>query len=226
MMLFFTVAVVHLVALMSPGPDFFFVSQTAAKQARRDAFGDVWGGVLGIVLGIALWAAIALLGLHLLLQQMAWLHEGIVIVGGLYLCWLGWQMLWPTLRGVFLKRASASPMEIISEERLAPAAIPVSAGSFKTFLRGLFVNLSNPKALVYFGSVFSLFVGSNVGSGARWGIFLLVVIESLLWFGFVATVFALPPVRRFYQRAALWIDRVAGCLFIGFGVRLIFSGSE
>ncbi|MCL2309282.1 MAG: homoserine/threonine efflux transporter [Proteobacteria bacterium] len=214
MILFLTVAVVHLVALMSPGPDFFFVSQTAARLTRRNAL----CGVLGIVLGIAAWAAIALLGLHLLLQQMVWLHEGITIVGGLYLCWLGWLMWRPTL-----KRATAPPPKITVEEALASDALITSTGNFKTFLRGLLVNLSNPKALVYFGSVFSLFVGPNVETSARWGIFLLVVVESLLWFVFVVAVFGLPPVRRFYQRAAGWIDRAAGCLFIGFGLRLIFS---
>ncbi|MDR2016460.1 MAG: homoserine/threonine efflux transporter [Burkholderiales bacterium] len=214
MMLFFTVALVHLVALMSPGPDFFFVSQTALRQTRHNAL----CGVLGIVLGIAIWAAIALLGLHLLLQQMAWLHKGITVVGGFYLCWLGWSMLRPTLK----RTPTQSPETAVSQEAVSSTPL-VSSGNLKTFSRGLFVNLSNPKALVYFGSVFSLFVGSGVDSGARWGIFLLVVAESLLWFGFVATVFAMPPMRRFYQRSMIWIDRIAGCLFIGFGLRLIFS---
>ena len=87
MMLFLTVAMVHFVALMSPGPDFFFVSQTAASRSRKEAM----MGVLGISLGVMVWAAIALMGLHLLLQKMAWLHDAITIGGGLYLCWMGWH---------------------------------------------------------------------------------------------------------------------------------------
>ena len=35
--LFFTVALVHIIALMSPGPDFFFVSQTAVSRSRKEA---------------------------------------------------------------------------------------------------------------------------------------------------------------------------------------------
>lgn len=88
-MLFVTVALVHLIALMSLGPDFFFVSQTAASRSRRQAM----YGVLGITLGVAIWAAVALLGLHLLLSRMAWLHSLITVGGGLYLCWMGWQLL-------------------------------------------------------------------------------------------------------------------------------------
>ena len=37
LMLFLTVAMVHIVALMSPGPDFFFVSQTAVSRSRKEA---------------------------------------------------------------------------------------------------------------------------------------------------------------------------------------------
>ena len=41
MMLFLTVALVHLVALMAPGPDFFFVSQTAVSRSRSEAMQGV-----------------------------------------------------------------------------------------------------------------------------------------------------------------------------------------
>ncbi|KGA73727.1 threonine efflux protein [Yersinia enterocolitica] len=89
LMLFLTVALVHLVALMSPGPDFFFVSQTAASRSRREAM----MGVTGISLGIVVWAGVALMGLNLILHKMAWLHQIIMVGGGLYLCWMGWQLL-------------------------------------------------------------------------------------------------------------------------------------
>lgn len=67
MMLFFTVAMVHIVALMSPGPDFFFVSQTAVSRSRKEAM----MGVLGITCGVMVWAGVALLGLHLIIEKMA-----------------------------------------------------------------------------------------------------------------------------------------------------------
>lgn len=89
LMLFLTVAMVHIVALMSPGPDFFFVSQTAVSRSRKEAM----MGVLGITCGVMVWAGIALLGLHLIIEKMAWLHTLIMVGGGLYLCWMGYQML-------------------------------------------------------------------------------------------------------------------------------------
>ncbi|CAM4260271.1 threonine export protein RhtC [Serratia nematodiphila] len=204
LMLFLTVALVHLIALMSPGPDFFFVSQTAASRSRREAM----MGVVGISLGIVVWAGVALMGLHLILQKMAWLHQIIMVGGGMYLCWMGWQLL---------RSARAQQVSPVAE---AQVALP-KAG--RSFIRGFLTNLSNPKAVIYFGSVFSLFVGDSVGAGARWGLFLLIVAETFVWFSLVAVVFALPAKRRGYQRLAKWIDGVAGVLFTGFGLHLIFT---
>ncbi|EKN3725043.1 TPA: threonine export protein RhtC [Yersinia enterocolitica] len=204
LMLFLTVALVHLVALMSPGPDFFFVSQTAASRSRREAM----MGVTGISLGIVVWAGVALMGLNLILQKMAWLHQIIMVGGGLYLCWMGWQLL----KSARSKRGTSEPE--------VQVALPARG---RTFLRGFLTNLSNPKAVIYFGSVFSLFVGDNVTAGARWGLFVLIVAETFVWFSIVACVFALPVMRRGYQRLSKWIDGLAGVLFAGFGIHLILS---
>ncbi|EQB4677692.1 threonine export protein RhtC [Klebsiella aerogenes] len=204
LMLFLTVALVHIIALMSPGPDFFFVSQTAVSRSRKEAM----MGVLGITGGVMVWAGVALLGLHLIIEKMAWLHTLIMVGGGLYLCWMGYQML----RGALKKN------DIVTAEPQVELA-----RSGRSFLKGLLTNLANPKAIIYFGSVFSLFVGDNIGAGARWGIFLLIVIETLAWFTIVASLFALPKMRRGYQRMAKWIDGIAGTLFAGFGIHLIIS---
>jgi len=202
--LFLTVALVHLVALMSPGPDFFFVSQTAVSRSRKEAM----MGVLGITLGVMIWAGVALLGLNLILEKMAWLHTIIMVGGGLYLCWMGYQML----RGALKKEAINAP---------APQVELATGG--RSFVKGLLTNLANPKAIIYFGSVFSLFVGDSVGETVRWGIFVLIALETFAWFTLVASLFALPAMRRGYQRMAKWIDGVAGALFTAFGLHLIIS---
>ncbi|WP_241625599.1 threonine export protein RhtC [Rosenbergiella epipactidis] len=202
--LFVTVAVVQIVALASPGPDFFFISQTAASQSRRDAF----KGVIGITLAVAIWAAVALLGLNLILKQMAWLHQLILLAGGAYLMWMGIQMI----------KSARQPQPAGAE------VTPVTSSRKKNiFLRGLLTNLSNPKAIIYFGSIFSLIVGDDVSSATRTAIFILIVAETLIWFSLVATLFSLPWVKAKYQKLAKWIDGIAGTLFVAFGLHLIFS---
>ena len=204
MNLFLTLALVHLVALLSPGPDFFFVSQTAVSRSRKQAL----FGVLGITLGITLWSALALLGLQLVLHRLAWLQQLIAVAGGLYLVWMGWRML----RGAFAH---------------APAvhgeAVAASGGELATMRAGLLTNLANPKVVVYFGSVFSAFLGDRVDAAARWGLWALIVAETFAWFALVAAFFALPAMRRGYLRLARWIDGFAGAVFVAFGLHLILA---
>ena len=105
MSLFLTIAIVQLIALMSPGPDFFYVSQTAVSHSRREAL----AGVVGITLGVAVWAALALLGLQLLLHRLLWLERAIAVCGGAYLCWMGLKML----RGALAAPAGGVPMHAV-----------------------------------------------------------------------------------------------------------------
>lgn len=165
-------------------------------------------GVVGISLGIVIWAGVALMGLNLLLQKMAWLHQIIMVGGGLYLCWMGWQLL----------KSARAKQDVAAGE--VQVVLPARG---RTFLRGFLTNLSNPKAVIYFGSVFSLFVGDSVSAGARWGLFIMIVAETFVWFSVVACIFALPVMRRGYQRVSKWIDGLAGVLFTGFGIHLILS---
>jgi threonine efflux protein len=201
MSLFLTIAAVHLIALLSPGPDFFYVSQTAISRSRREAL----AGVAGITLGVAWWAALALAGLQLVLHRVWWLQQAIAIAGGLYLGWMGYKML----RGA-LRPATA-----------AAAPVVLTHGAWRALRNGLLTNLANPKVVIYFGSIFSAFVGDRVSSGARWGLWTLVVLETLAWFALVAALFALPAMRRSYLRLGRWIDGGAGTVFIAFGLHLI-----
>ncbi len=84
-----TLIFIHFCALITPGPDFFLVSQTAISRSRKDAVLVA----LGICLGAMVWSLLALMGLNIIFEKMACLKQGLLIAGGLYLCWLGYQML-------------------------------------------------------------------------------------------------------------------------------------
>lgn len=131
-----TLAFIHFCALITPGPDFFLVSQTAISRSRKDAMLVV----AGITAGVMFWACLALMGLNLIFEKMAWLKQGLLIAGGLYLCWLGYQML----RSAFSKN-----------EQEGNVAVELPKAPYLFFIKGLITNLSNPKAVIYFGSVFS-----------------------------------------------------------------------
>jgi len=197
----FTIAAVHLIALMSPGPDCFIVMQTAVGRSRKEALCCV----LGITLGVAFWAALSLLGLQWLFERFAWLQQVIMLLGGLYLGWLAYLLL----KSAFKK---------------APQAEVQTAGSgMRSFIVGLLTNLSNAKALIYFSSVFSLFVTGDMGSTEAGVIYAVVVLESLLWFSFVALILGMPKPKTFYRKSGKWIDGICGAIFGAFGVALVWT---
>ena len=76
-----TLVFIHFCALITPGPDFFLVSQTAISRSRRDSLMVV----AGITLGVMIWAMLALLGLNILFEQVYWLKRILFVAGGIYL---------------------------------------------------------------------------------------------------------------------------------------------
>lgn len=198
-----TLIFIHFCALITPGPDFFLVSQTAVSRSRKDAVLVAFG----ICLGAMVWSLLALMGLNIIFEKMAWLKQGVLVAGGLYLCWLGYQML----RSAFSK----------SEQSIKQIVLPQSPYLF--FMKGLLTNLSNPKAVIYFGSVFSLFLANPLFDQHHSLLFIIIAIETLLWFLVVAFVFSLPTFRTAYQNFAKWIDGISGGIFTLLGVYLIGS---
>jgi len=198
-----TLIFIHFCALITPGPDFFLVSQTAVSRSRKDAVLVAFG----ICLGAMVWSLLALMGLNIIFEKMAWLKQGLLVAGGLYLCWLGYQML----RSAFSK----------SEQSIKQIVLPQSPYLF--FMKGLLTNLSNPKAVIYFGSVFSLFLANPLFDQHHSLLFFIIAIETLLWFLVVAFVFSLPTFRTAYQNFAKWIDGISGGIFTLLGVYLIGS---
>ena len=190
--------------LLSPGPDFFYVSRAAAIHSRRAAI----YGVIGITIGVTIWATAAVLGLAIVFKTMPALQGIVMALGGSYLFYLGVKMARVTTNAVFdesnLIQNTASKNEII---------------------KGLLVNLSNAKVVIYFSSVMS-FVLVNITE--MWQILtalLLITLETFVYFYVISILFSRPFTKRFYSRYSRYIDNVSGVIFILFGAYLIYSGA-
>ena len=190
--------------LLSPGPDFFYVSRAAAIHSRRTAI----YGVIGITIGVTIWATAAVLGLTVVFKTMPALQGIVMALGGSYLFYLGVKMARVTTNAVFdesnLIQNTASKNEII---------------------KGLLVNLSNAKVVIYFSSVMS-FVLVNITE--TWQILtalLLITLETFVYFYVISILFSRPFTKRFYSRYSRYIDNVSGVIFILFGAYLIYSGA-
>ncbi|MFB9992169.1 LysE family transporter [Deinococcus oregonensis] len=198
-----TVALVHMVVLVIPGPDVLLVSQTAVARSRRAA---LFAGA-GVVTGIAAWAVLALLGIGILFQNFAWIHGVIRVAGGMYLLYMAYN-LW---------RSSLGP----TAAQHSPVVTP--QGDWRAYRSGLLTNLANPKAAIFFGSVFSSVIPANSSTGLRLGVFAVILGLSVLWFVLVALGMSTAPLQAGYLRAKRSIDRVAGTLMAGFGTLLLAS---
>ena len=195
---------VHLVGLLSPGPDFFYVSRAAAIHSRRTAI----YAVIGITLGMSIWATAAVLGLTILFNTLPVLQGIIMALGGSYLFYLGVKMARVTTNAVFDETHSRQ-----------------NTASKNEILKGLLVNLSNAKVVIYFSSVMS-FVLVNITE--TWQILtalLLITLETFVYFYVISLLFSRPFAKRFYSRYSRYIDNVSGVIFILFGAYLIYSGA-
>ena len=130
--------IVHLFGLMTPGPDFFYISRMAAGNSRRNTL----CAIIGITFGVTFWATVAMLGLAIVLKTTPMLQGAVMVAGGSYLMYLGFLML---------KSRSNAVFESVSDEELnSSTTIP------KEIFKGLLVNLSNAKAIIYFDFNISL----------------------------------------------------------------------
>ncbi|MEX3012558.1 LysE family transporter [Acinetobacter baumannii] len=87
-------------------------------------------------------------------------------------------------------------------------------------MKGLLTNLSNPKAVIYFGSVFSLFLANPQLDQVHWLLFIIVSVETILWFCFVTFIFSLPSFRVAYRNFQNGLMVFPG-IFTVFGIFLI-----
>jgi threonine/homoserine/homoserine lactone efflux protein len=192
------VALVCAVAILSPGPNFVAVTHRAVTASRTEALALA----LGIALVSALWAAAALFGLGLLFALLPWLFGIVKLLGAGYLLWIGLRLL----------RGTGTPLP----ER---PAVPVRGSLRRAFGSGMITNLSNPKAMVFYGSVFSAFVPAGTSSATQAAMVVAVGLIATLWYGGVAWFLAAEPAARLYRRFRPVIEATCGLLLIAFGIR-------
>jgi threonine/homoserine/homoserine lactone efflux protein len=196
---FFAAWMLHLVAAASPGPAVLMTARTGMTEGFLTG---VWVAV-GVALGAVVWAIAALFGLAILFQVAPALLWGYKIAGGLFLCWIAWQM-WSHAR---------EPLELKAE-----GATPRSARS--AFRLGLVTNLANPKPAVFFGAVF---VGTvPPGTSLPWIAALLVMVfaNEVACNAIIARAFSFDAPRRAYARAKTVIDRSFGGILALLGIKI------
>lgn len=201
---FWIITGIHILAAISPGPDFIFVFQQTLS--RGQAAGLLCA--LGMGLGFGVHILYSVLGLAVVIANAAWLLTLIKIIGGAYLIYLGYHGL--------RAKAKNEVVEIVKTE-VAPESW------LKTLWKGFICNVLNPKAPVYLVSVFTVVLSPDMplwqlSIYGAWMMFLLFA-----WFTTIAFLLSIPSVNRQFQKAGHWIDRVLGFVMVGLGIKVIAS---
>jgi RhtB (resistance to homoserine/threonine) family protein len=197
------IAFALLLVAMSPGPAFIVVSQQALTRSRNAGVATA----LGVSVGSVIWVALVILGIAVLMTKAAWLYGLMRLIGGAYLIYLGVQ-LW---RGARAPLAEASRLDA------------VGSTLWRTFWRAVLVQMLNPKAAVFFGSVFLTMLAPGAPAWLKGVALGLVFIIEFGWYLVVATTFSSKPARRIYGNAKVWVERIAGAWLALFGVKLALS---
>ncbi len=196
---FVTAWFIHLLAAARPGPAILMAARTGVTQGFRTG---AWLSV-GIGVGAMVWAIAAHFGLAVLFRIAPALLWGFKIVGGLFLCWIAFQM-W---------RHATEPLVLQTE-----GATPRSAGS--ALRLGVMTQLANPKPAVFFGAVFVSTVPP--GTSLPWILLLLaaVFVNELACTMAVARAFSFDAPRRAYAKAKTTIDRSFGGILALLGLKI------
>ncbi|WP_343594182.1 LysE family translocator [Paracidovorax wautersii] len=188
----------------TPGPDNLMVLGMGMSRGR--AQGIAFG--LGCALGCLSHTLLAVVGVSALIAASSWAFTALKWAGGAYLVWLGVQALRST--GVARVQAGHAPTDSL----------------WALFFKGMLANAINPKVVLFFLSFLPQFVvPAQGGVGLQLGLLgVLFTAQAALLFGLLGYFAgAIGGWLNRRPRAGLWLDRVAGAVFVGLGLRMILA---
>jgi len=188
---------------MAPGPDNIFVLTQSAIHGRRTGLLVL----LGLCTGLMFHTAMVAFGVAAIFQQSELAFNLLKAVGAIYLCWLAWQAF------------TAQPADI----NAAPAA---ERSAKALYLRGIVMNLTNPKVAIFFLAFLPQFAKPENGSLALQIMMLgvLVIISTLMVFSAIA--WGAGKIGNYLKRsvaAQKVLNRVAGTVFGALAIKLALA---
>ena len=190
----------------TPGPDNLMVLSVGASKGRR--LGMAFG--LGCAAGCLSHTLLAVLGVSAVLAASPVAFTALRVVGGAYLIWLG--------IGALRSRGGAGLPVVVADAGGDSAA--------RQFFKGVLANAINPKVVLFFLSFLPQFVVPAQGGVPLQMAVLGVVFtfQAALLFG--ALGWFAGGLGQWLQRrprAGLWLDRLAGVVFVGLGLRMVVA---
>ncbi len=194
---------IHLLAAASPGPDFILVSQQTLANGKK-------AGLMcsiGIALGLSIHIIYSALGLAAIIANSESALWTIKILGGCYLLYLGFNGL------------KAKPDNSVSNKQTRA----IKYSNKKSIGIGFLCNALNPKAPIYFVSLFTVVLSPDmpIYQIAIYGVWMMII--QLAWFSTVVMLLSRPSINQKFKKFGHWVDRVLGGAMIALGIKLIMT---
>ena len=189
-------------AIASPGPDLVQIIRLGAKSR---AIGVACA--VGIMLGNTVWIAASLLGLSALIKAVPEILAVLQLIGGIYLLTMG--------VGAIRAGLSAQKLQVTVE---TDSKTLTTAQALRI---GVLTNLSNPKAVLFFGAVFAQFI--TPGMGWEWTLLILVTLVVIGFGWFVGFAVLVDKLAGFLARWGHVVDLVTGIVFVALAVWMLVS---
>jgi len=199
---FVAVAFAHLLAVISPGPDFIVVLKQCNSKGRKSAFLTS----LGIACGIIVHAFYCIVGIGYLISQTPFLYSIVKTLGASYLFYIGFVSLY----------YSYNKNKKLTIKESLPNRIDI-----ESFYLGFITNVFNPKATLFFLSVFSLLIEQTTPLPIKifYGIWMSII--TGIWFCIVSFLFTNKFSKIFISKYTQIIDKIMGILLMVISIKLI-----
>ena len=194
----FVVAVIVYLAI--PGPGNLALITCTGKGGLKGGL----AATLGVIAGdqVLIWLAVA--GMAALLAASPLLFAAVQWLGAGYLAWLGWKMI--------TAKSGAAPV------------LKMRTGQY--FREALMITVLNPKSIVFYMAFFPLFVDPASHQGLlTFGVMAATVAAITLLYCALAVglTWHFAERLRANPRATRWLNRLAGTLLLGFGIKLALA---
>lgn len=199
--------------ILLPGPNSMYCLTAAGQHGVKAGY----RAIAAILLGDSLLMLAAALGAGTVLKLYPALFHGVQLVGGLYLAYLGWNLL----------RAAAKKWHYPMPQNDTVPGKSDGGNGRQIFNRALLLSLTNPKAILFFLSFFIQFVDPAYPHPGVSFLVLALVLQLISFLYLNILVFAGSGLTQAFRRrtktAALGMAAV-GLLFIGFAVKMWTAG--
>ena len=200
---FFTIGLLQTFAVILPGPDFAMVVKNTLSWTRRAGYFTA----LGITCGILFHMTYCLLGLAIIITSSSLLFKLIQYSGCIYLIYMG-------LHCLFAKRNAFEKQEV------GTVCAEIKISDTRAFKQGLYCNILNPKASLFFLGLFTLVVHPDTRKLLQLSYCAEIAVITFSWFCFLTWLLSHQKISFYLHRCQQTVTKLMGIFLIFFAVRL------